>query len=222
MLTKLDALILCGGKGKRLGNLGKKIPKSLIKIDSTPFIKHIIKSLKYKLIDSINISGFYKFNLLKRTLNKFKFRNLNLFNDGNIEILERIKKQLIRSKSALIVCYGDEVADIDVYKLIRSHSRSKKILTITTMKYKSSFGFLIKDKNNFTFSEKPVLGNYNIGYMIFDYENINYIKRYNKLENYINHLCQLNLVNEFTHNKKHLTFNTIEDIRIAKNKLKNF
>ena len=40
------AVILCGGKGTRLGAIGKKLPKTLIKIHSKPIIWYIIKILQ--------------------------------------------------------------------------------------------------------------------------------------------------------------------------------
>ena len=40
------AVILCGGTGTRLGLLGKKIPKSLVKIHEYPIIWYIINVLK--------------------------------------------------------------------------------------------------------------------------------------------------------------------------------
>ncbi len=42
------AVILCGGKGSRLGLLGKKIPKCLVKINGYPIIWYIINILKKK------------------------------------------------------------------------------------------------------------------------------------------------------------------------------
>ena len=47
MLTKYKtAIILCGGKGTRLGETGKKIPKTLIQIQKTNFW-YIINELMY-------------------------------------------------------------------------------------------------------------------------------------------------------------------------------
>ena len=42
------AVILCGGRGTRLGLLGKKLPKTLIKVHKKPIIWYIIKILKNK------------------------------------------------------------------------------------------------------------------------------------------------------------------------------
>ena len=43
---KRSAVILCGGKGTRLGLIGKKIPKSLVQIHNYPIIWYILKILK--------------------------------------------------------------------------------------------------------------------------------------------------------------------------------
>ena len=43
---KKTAIILCGGQGSRLGNLGKKFPKTLVKIQDQPILWYIINILK--------------------------------------------------------------------------------------------------------------------------------------------------------------------------------
>ena len=43
MQTKLSGhkvIILCGGKGRRLGNITKKIPKPLVKVGGLTLIEH--------------------------------------------------------------------------------------------------------------------------------------------------------------------------------------
>ena len=44
------AVILCGGKGTRLGLLGKKIQKLLTKVNEHPIIWYIINTLKKNII----------------------------------------------------------------------------------------------------------------------------------------------------------------------------
>ena len=51
-MTQRTAVILCGGSGRRLGQLGKKIPKSLVKISQKPIIWFILKSLKKNRFNS--------------------------------------------------------------------------------------------------------------------------------------------------------------------------
>ena len=40
------AVILCGGKGTRLGSLGKKVPKTLVKVQGREILWYILKVLK--------------------------------------------------------------------------------------------------------------------------------------------------------------------------------
>ena len=53
-LNQKTAVILCGGKGSRLGLLSKKIPKSMVKINNYPIIWFIIKNL---IIQIFQLSG---------------------------------------------------------------------------------------------------------------------------------------------------------------------
>ena len=218
---KITVLILCGGVGSRLGELGKKTPKTLLKINKKPILQYIINNILDNGIEEIFISGFYKISQIKKYIKKYKSKNIKCFNDGNISILERIKKNLKRTNNNLLVCYGDEISNVNIQLIIKKHNISKKLLTITTAKLKSNFGFLKKTDMGFEFDEKPYLGNYNIGFMIFDQQNLKLIGSSKSLPNFINKLCKKNLINEYIHNDKHITVNTIEDLYKAKKEIKN-
>ena len=208
---------MCGGKGSRLGKLGEKIPKTLLKLQNKSIIDYLIINLNKNGIEKILLSTFYKHHLIKKHINKVhKDKNIRIYNDGDIQILQRIKLALKRCGQDLLVCYGDEIANININKLYKNHLNSNKELTIVTFQLKSNFGFLFKKKKKFSFKEKPIIGNYNIGYMIFNSNSIKYIRNIKSLENYINKLCDLNKINEFIHKGKHTTVNTIEDYDRAK------
>ena len=91
---------------------------------------------------------------------------------------------------------------------------------MTTIKITSNFGFLKKINNKYQFIEKPELGNSNIGFMIFNFENLKLIKASKSLTHYINKLCRKNLINEHLHKDKHITINNIEDLIKAKREIK--
>ena len=57
------AVILCGGLGSRLGILGKKIPKSMVKINNYPIIWFIIKNLIKNSFNHLILPVGYKGNL---------------------------------------------------------------------------------------------------------------------------------------------------------------
>ena len=55
-----QAVILAGGLGSRLGNITKKIPKPLIKVNGIPFIEYIIENFSRFGIKKILILTSYK------------------------------------------------------------------------------------------------------------------------------------------------------------------
>lgn len=217
---RIPVLILCGGKGTRLGEVGRKTPKSLLLINKKPILEYIIDNLIKNDFDEIHISGYYKITKIYNYIKKFKNKNIKCHNDGDISILERIAKNLKRTKSDLLICYGDEIANINYKKIFLKHYLSKKLVTMTTLKITSNFGFLKKINNKYQFVEKPELGNSNIGFMIFNFENLKLIKSSKSLPDYINKLCRKNLINEYLHKDKHITINNIEDLLKAKREIK--
>ena len=60
------AVILCGGRGTRLGLIGKKIPKSLIKIHGYPIIWFIINILIKNSFNHFILPTGYKGKLLSK------------------------------------------------------------------------------------------------------------------------------------------------------------
>jgi glucose-1-phosphate cytidylyltransferase len=72
MKSKLmnSAVILCGGKGTRLGSIGKEIPKSLVNIQKKPIIWYIINILIKKGFNHFILPTGYKGKKLKDYLKK--------------------------------------------------------------------------------------------------------------------------------------------------------
>ena len=60
MLKKLDLVILCGGKGSRLGNLTKNTPKPLLKINNKFFLKYLIQFYQKFNFENIYLLAGYK------------------------------------------------------------------------------------------------------------------------------------------------------------------
>lgn len=219
MSNNLDCLILCGGKGTRLGPIGKKYPKSLLKFNSTTLLDKLIKKISDNNINQITLSCHYKYSyFIKYLKGKNYTKKITCVNDGNISILKRITVHLNKTKNPLLVCYADEIANIDITKLLKNHLKSKKLMTITTYKFFSNFGFLFKNSDDsFRFDEKPYIGNYNIGYYIINPETKKLIRNYKKMENFINFLCIKKELNENIHEGKHITYNTFEEYKKSKN-----
>ena len=74
----MKALILAGGRGKRLRPITDKIPKPLILINNTPLIERSIKYLKKFGINDIIVCSGYKSKQIENFLKKKKYFNLSL------------------------------------------------------------------------------------------------------------------------------------------------
>ena len=81
MLRK-TAVILCGGKGSRLGSLGKKIPKTLVKIHSKPIIWYVLNELAKNSFNHFILPLGYKGHLISKYIKSNKH-----FNKFDIELI---------------------------------------------------------------------------------------------------------------------------------------
>lgn len=71
-LDDFSILILAAGKGRRLKNIGKKKPKSLIKINNKTLLEILINNLKKYGAKEINIVLGYKKKLILEKIKKIK------------------------------------------------------------------------------------------------------------------------------------------------------
>ena len=139
------AVILCGGKGTRLGLLGKKTPKTLVKIQGRPIIWFIIKMLKKNNFNHFIIPIGYKGNLIKEYLKKNfdnKKYNIDIVNTGiDTDIALRINKifKLIKSDNFLLL-NGDAIFDFNIDKTFELHKKNKYDTTFLSCEINSHFG----------------------------------------------------------------------------------
>lgn len=201
----MKTVILCGGRGTRLGEHGSTIPKALIEIGHKPMIWHILNSYShYGFNDFVLCLGFLGDKIKRHFMeqrwlrddfelalheNNLSFLSENEFEDWKIIFadtgidtntggrLKKIKKYL-KNEETFCVTYGDGLSDVNIEKLIEFHKSHGKIATLTSVNPKSSFGLLKIDENNLVldFQEKPKLKEWiNGGFFVFNKEIFNYL-----------------------------------------------
>jgi glucose-1-phosphate cytidylyltransferase len=144
-LALRTAVILCGGKGTRLGSLSKKTPKSLVKINNQPIIWFIIKNLIKNSFNHFILPVGYKGNLIKNYIKRQKeFKNLKIeiVNTGtNTHIAKRIFliKKKIKSKNFLLM-NGDAIFDFNLKKMYEDHEKKLKHLTFLGCENQLAYG----------------------------------------------------------------------------------
>ena len=103
ILKPTTAVILCGGRGSRLGVLGDKMPKTLVKVNNKEILWYILNHLKVQGFTDVILPLGYKGGVIKKFLKKNKNFNLNIkaINTGiKTEIGKRLSliKNEIKSK----------------------------------------------------------------------------------------------------------------------------
>lgn len=134
-LNKIDAVILCGGPGRRLGAITKDTPKPMAMIGNRPFLEILIRH--------VSSFGFNRFVLCagyKKEAIEDHFRT----HKGDIEIVfseedegnllgtaGAIKKaeRVIKSDTFLVM-NGDSFADIDLGRFLEFHGKKKAVVSI--------------------------------------------------------------------------------------------
>ena len=151
-MKKRSAVILCGGKGTRLGIIGKKIPKTLVRIHGKPIIWYIINILKKNNFNHFILPIGYK----GIQINKY-FKNNRSFKDLKIEIINtgintsiskrifKIKKKII--SESFVLLNGDAIFDFNIDKIFKNHFNKNIDTTFIGCTAKLPFGVIAK-KNN--------------------------------------------------------------------------
>lgn len=121
------AVILCGGKGTRLGVLGKKKAKTLLKVHDKEILWYIINALKLNNFNHIILPLGYRGSQIKKFINSNNFGiKFDILPTGvNTPIGLRISKivKKIQSKNFLLL-NGDAIFDINLNKYFSSHNQN--------------------------------------------------------------------------------------------------
>ncbi len=148
----MKAVILAGGRGKRLRPITDYVPKPLVPIKNIPIIEWQLKYLKKFGIDEVIICTGYKQDMIENYLDSKKI---------GIKIHYSIEKKplgtggaikkaakMIKDKSFFVI-NGDTITDIDLKKL------SKIDNSIAAVELRTKFGILETKDNKITkFKEK--------------------------------------------------------------------
>ena len=129
----MKAIIIAGGKGKRLGKITRNIPKPMIKIDGLPILEHQIRLLKkYGLKDIIILTGYLAEVIEGYFKNgqRFGVKITYIKSDPEIGNADRLKLAKKHLSEDFLVLYGDTMLDIDLKRLINFHKNKKSSCTL--------------------------------------------------------------------------------------------
>ena len=184
----MKTVILCGGRGTRLNEIGLAVPKALVPIGGKPVIWHLMKlytgfgfdefvlCLGY-LQDQIRLFFDGDQSLTDEVvdvdLDGLKCRvqlidtGIDMNTGGRLKLIEKFCSEDAR----FFVTYGDGLSDVDLRALLKFHVDHGKTATLTAVHPISNFGILeLRDDSSVAdFKEKPVLDDWiNGGFFIFE------------------------------------------------------
>ena len=153
----MKAIILAGGRGKRLRPITDYVPKPLIPIKNIPIIEWQIKYLKKFGVSEVIICSGYKTEMIENYLNNKKLGIKISFSVEDIPLgtggaIKKAGKKI--NEKSFIVINGDVITNIDLKKLL------KKENSIASIQLKTKFGILQTDDDKIIkFDEKKEIEN---------------------------------------------------------------
>lgn len=200
----MKVLILAGGLGTRLGEETSVRPKPMVGIGGKPILWHIMKTYShYGYNDFVVLCG-YKSEVIKEYFVNYYMNNSDVTVDlatNSVEVHQnscepwkvtmfytgrntmtggRIRKvKNFIGNEPFMLTYGDGVSDVNIDKLVESHKKSGKLVTLTAYQPEGRFGALSIDEEETIskFQEKPKEGGawINAGFFVCQPEAFEYI-----------------------------------------------
>ena len=224
----MKVVILAGGKGTRISEYTKFIPKPMIKINKYPLIFHIMKIYAKQGFKDFIIASGYKGEIIEKFFKK-KIKDwrvkivptgLETMTGGRIK---RLKKYL--NNERFFLTYGDGVSNLNIKKLLNFHLKSKSTVTLTAVRPPARFGAIkIKGNKVTVFREKSSLdeGWINGGFFVMEKEIFKYLKNdktYLEREP-LTTLGKKRKLSAFKHNDFWQCMDTLRDKEILEKKIK--
>ncbi len=163
------AVVLCGGKGSRMGGLTKNLPKPLLKIHGKPIIWYSIKMLNLYGFNKIIFPLGYKGEKIKKYLNKEFFKqkkNFHFVDTGiNSSISKRIYmiKDIIPENTNFFMINSDTLFNFNIDKMFKDHVNNSNWLTLSSVDLSVKWGLIIFDgKKLVDFDRKRTISNLRI------------------------------------------------------------
>jgi mannose-1-phosphate guanylyltransferase len=161
----LKALILAGGQGLRLRPLTDDKPKPLVAVNGKPIaewqLDWLIKNVD---LEQATFLCGYKWTRLKEHFgNNYRGARIEYsVEETPLGTGGAFRKAMVSAKlgdESVVMMNGDVVTDLELGKMVsvNSSARSRPIITLLLVPYKSRFGIVHIDKQNLVtkFEEKP-------------------------------------------------------------------
>jgi glucose-1-phosphate cytidylyltransferase len=206
-----QVVILCGGKGTRMGAAVNTVKKELVEIGDRPMLWHVMKIFAaHGFEDFILPLGyrgqdirryFLDYNLTHSAISFTLGERQPVFHQRTPESnwrvtlvdtgldankgarVKRVEKHI--TTELFLLTYGDGVADINVRSLLEFHKKHGKLATVTGVRTACQYGLMrVDDVGRVAeYVQYPLLEEWtNAGFMVFDRKVLEYFAEDNRLD----------------------------------------
>jgi glucose-1-phosphate cytidylyltransferase len=185
-------VILCGGRGTRLQEHTRAIPKPLVEIGGMPIVWHVIQLYAAHGFRRFLLATGYRGELIERFAGECEWPDgvavrcvdtgLDTPTGGRIALLAaELAGEMagVRAgEGAFCATYADGLADIDLDGLLRFHAGHRALATVTVVRPRLQFGVVELDQRDRVsgFREKPVSEHWiNGGFFCFHARVLDYL-----------------------------------------------
>ena len=151
-LRETRAVVLCGGRGSRLGALTDELPKALVRVHEHPLLWYVVLTLKKHGFRRLVFPLGYRGEQIRAFLER-EFADLDLVlechdtgEDASIGArLAQVAGAWERDEDFFLV-NGDTFFDFDVLAMYRLHRRRKALLTLSSVEIRSQYGLIVEQQ----------------------------------------------------------------------------
>ena len=232
-----QAVILAGGKGKRLLPLTKNLPKPMAPINGVPFLSYLIYLLKQKGIKKILILVGYKHKKIidyysKNIDIKIKFCYSSVKSDTGKRVLDAYTFL----DNEFLLLYGDNFWKPNIRKMFKKFKMNKAAISTTVFNNKFGTGEYGKQNNIFVkkncFVEKydksrtdKKLNGVDIGFFIVKKKFLKYFNKKNRNYSFEKDILikslKLKKLIAYRTNQQYFTITNIKMLKKFENYIKN-
>jgi len=167
----MQAIIMAGGKGRRLRPYTTILPKPLMPIGDIPILELILRQLKYHGFQKVTLAVGYLSELLRAYFGNgqkwgieitYSYEDKNLGTIGPLSLINDLQ-------DTFLVMNGDILTNLNYRKLFEFHQQSEQLITIASFikQIQIDLGVLSTKHDLLTdYTEKPIL-NYQVSMGIY-------------------------------------------------------
>lgn len=206
------AIVLAGGRGSRL--MPWHAPKCLLPINGVTILQRLLNHLRTEVSGIVICTGYRAGDVEAAIYNgNLAGTNITFSHAGeNASMGQRllaVRDALARNR--VLICYGDELADVDVPKLVEHHEHNRNGMTFCVAMQRVAGGLVDKERGRLRIVEDdrvPI----NIGFVVVEPECWEDLRAEDGLSSWLNRVGDRGRLGMYLHMGKRATVNSLADL----------